>query len=546
MIWNPGDDNDLNEGGAGSDTVEVNGGNGAEAFTVAASPDGTRVRFDRVNPAPFSLDIGGSENLVVNANGGDDNVSAGTGLANLIQITVDGGDGNDVLNGGDGADVLRGGAGDDFIDGNRGDDVAFLGDGNDAFQWDPGDGSDTVEGQAGTDTLQFNGANAAENIDVSANGPRVRFFRDVATITMDLDDVERINFEALGGADNIVVNDLTGTDVTEVNLRLAGTLGGNAGDGQQDRIIINGTAGADSIKVVGNGAGVSVNGLAATVNITGHEAANDQLTVNGLAGADAIDASGLVAGVIQLTLDGGDDADSFIGSAGDDLVIGRRGDDVAFLGDGNDTFVWNPGDGSDVEEGQGGTDTLQFNGANANENIDISANGGRARFFRDVATVTMDLNDVERINFEALGGSDAITVNDLTGTDVSEVNLRLAGTLGGNTGDGQPDTVNVNGTNGNDAITVAGDPTSVAVTGLAARVNITGADAAGDLLGVNALAGNDAVNASGLAAGSIGFRADGGAGDDVLTGGAGDDSLVGGPGVDTLDGGPGNDVETQD
>ena len=52
MIWNPGDDTDLIEGGAGIDTAEVNGGNGAEDFTVTAN--GTRVRFDRVNPAPFS------------------------------------------------------------------------------------------------------------------------------------------------------------------------------------------------------------------------------------------------------------------------------------------------------------------------------------------------------------------------------------------------------------------------------------------------------------------------------------------------------------
>jgi hypothetical protein len=70
MIWNPGDDTDLNEGGAGIDTVEVNGGNGSEVFT--ATPNGTRVRFDRISPAPFSLDIGTSENLVVNMNGGDD------------------------------------------------------------------------------------------------------------------------------------------------------------------------------------------------------------------------------------------------------------------------------------------------------------------------------------------------------------------------------------------------------------------------------------------------------------------------------------------
>src|SRR5207302_7783867 len=92
MIWNPGEGTDLNEGGAGIDTVEVNGGNGAETFTVA--PNGTRVRFDRVSPAPFSLDIGTSENLVVNMNGGDDTFTASKGLAALIQIPVGGGIGN--------------------------------------------------------------------------------------------------------------------------------------------------------------------------------------------------------------------------------------------------------------------------------------------------------------------------------------------------------------------------------------------------------------------------------------------------------------------
>ena len=41
----------------------------------------------------------------------------------------------------------------------------------------------------------------------------MRFFRDIANVTMDLNDVEGINFKALGGADNIVVNDLSGTDL---------------------------------------------------------------------------------------------------------------------------------------------------------------------------------------------------------------------------------------------------------------------------------------------------------------------------------------------
>ena len=89
MIWNPGDDTDLNEGAGGTDTVEVNGGNGAEQFTATAN--GTRVRFDRLNPAPFSIDIGTSRTWSLNANGGNDCFSATGNLAALIKITVDGG-----------------------------------------------------------------------------------------------------------------------------------------------------------------------------------------------------------------------------------------------------------------------------------------------------------------------------------------------------------------------------------------------------------------------------------------------------------------------
>ena len=90
------------------------------------------------------------------------------------------------------------------------------------------------------------------------------------------------------------------------------------------------------------------------------------------------------------------------------------------MGAGDDTFVWNPGDGSDIVEGQDGNDTMQFNGANIDENIDLSANGSRLRLTRDVGNVTMDVNGVEKVNFNALGGADTITVNDLSGTDVTE------------------------------------------------------------------------------------------------------------------------------
>src|SRR6266852_4016224 len=176
MIWNPGDGSDLFEGGDGTDTAEVNGGNASETFTITAN--GSRVRFDPVSPAPFFLDIGTTENLVVNANGGDDTITAGNGLAGLIKLTIDGGAGNDTITGGDGNDTLIGGDGNDVIIGGRGNDTAQLGAGDDTFVWNPGDGSDVVEGQDGTDTLVFNGSNVSEKISISANHGRVSLVRD--------------------------------------------------------------------------------------------------------------------------------------------------------------------------------------------------------------------------------------------------------------------------------------------------------------------------------------------------------------------------------
>ena len=188
----------------------------AAAAPSSSRPTTARVRFDRLNPAPFSIDIGTSETLVLNANGGDDRFSATGNLAALIAITVDGGANNDTINGSNGVDTLIGGDGDDFVDGNQGTTTRpCSAPTSDTLQWDPGDG-DIVEVQAGTDTMVFNGSNINENMDASAIGGRVRFFRNVAAVTMDTDDVERLDVRLRGGADTLVVNDLSGTDVTDV------------------------------------------------------------------------------------------------------------------------------------------------------------------------------------------------------------------------------------------------------------------------------------------------------------------------------------------
>src|SRR6476620_4796354 len=426
MIWNPGEGSDLLEGGDGTDTAEVNGGNGAEQFTLTSNA--TRVRFDRVTPAPFFLDIGTTENLVLNMNGAGDTVTAGNGLASLITVTVDGGAGNDTITGGDGADRLLGGDGNDLITGGRGNDTLLGGTGNDTFVWNPGDGSDAVEGQDGTDALQFNGANINEKIDITANGTRARFTRDVANITMDLNSVEHINFTALGGADAITVGDLTGTGVTQVALDLSATPGTGTGDGSIDHVTVTGTGGNDQIQVIASGSSVTVSGLAARVAITGAEA-TDVLTISAGNGNDTIDAGTMPAGSMSLVIDGGAGSDTIIGSHGADTLIGGAGNDTVTGGQSNDSA--DLGDGSDIVEGGAGTDTLVFDGANLGERIDISANGGRALLTRDIGIVTMDLNSVEHIQLNTLGGSDTVTVNDLTDTGVTQVAIDLAATGGG-------------------------------------------------------------------------------------------------------------------
>jgi Ca2+-binding RTX toxin-like protein len=547
MIWNPGDDSDLMEGGDGTDTAEVNGGGGAEVFTVTAN--GTRVRFDRLDPAPFALDIGTTENLVVAMGGGDDTFSATGNLAALIRLTVDGGAGDDTILGSNGIDLLIGGDGNDFIDGQQGNDVAFLGAGDDVFQWDPGDGSDVVEGQAGFDRMLFNGSAGAEIFQAAANGGRLTFTRNLGNIVMDLDGVENVTINALGNTDTIVINDTSGTDVEQYTINLAGTLGGTAGDGAADVVVVNATNGGDIIDVAGAGDQVVVLGAAAFVTINDAEGANDSLVINGLGGNDGITATTLAAGIIRLTLDGGAGNDTILGSQGadvllggdgNDFVFGDNGNDVALLGAGDDVFQWDPGDGSDTIEGQGGSDSLLFFGSNASEAIDIVANGGRALFLRNVGNVTMDLNDVEKIEFRALGGADSIVVGDLTGTDVTEVSIDLRGPNGG--GDGAADTITVNATNGADVFGVAGDVGGVTVFGLQAGVKLFNTEVLNDRLVLNGLGGDDVIDASSLEAGAVQLTMNGGLGNDVFLGSEGDDLILGGDGDDLALMGAGDDT----
>ena len=290
--------------------LTITGTNGSDEIALrlrAAHPGILQVDLGDDGSADFSFKRKRVRRIVLNGRGGADvlRIDEANGVfTNTIPTKINGQDGDDTLIGGSGAETLRGGDGSDTIDGNGGNDLAFLGAGDDTFIWDPGDGSDTVEGQNGNDTMRFNGADGAEQVELSANGSRLKFFRTQGNITMDTAGVERVDFNALGGADLVTVNDLSGTDVNAVNVDLAGTLGGVTGDGAADNVVVNATNGVDTIFVEGNADSLKVIGLAAAVQVLHSEFANDRLDINTLAGDDTVDPDGLEIGVIQLFVDG--------------------------------------------------------------------------------------------------------------------------------------------------------------------------------------------------------------------------------------------------
>ena len=295
--------------------------------------------------------------------------------------------------------------------------------------------------------LFFTGDDAANNITVSrdpgghlfGNGGAIHILPDTATVT-------NTNLVRVNGGDG---NDVITLDETNGALPAAEVLGGDGND--------------------------TLTGGSSNDRLSGQDG-NDSLF--GGAGNDA-----LSGGAGNDFISGGAGNDTLVGGSGNDFLDGDQGADIGILGAGDDVFRWDQGDGSDKVEGGSGLDEMLFNGFGAAEQFTLSAEGDHALFTRVQGNIIMDLHDLEQITVNALGGADTITINDPSGTGITDIDINLG--VGG-IGDGAADTIFIN--SGADVTVVDhgnGDLTILGLSG--ATVQITDFEALNDHLVIDGI-----------------------------------------------------------
>jgi Ca2+-binding RTX toxin-like protein len=273
-----------------------------------------------------------------------------------------------------------------------------------------------------------------------------------------------------------------------------------------------------------------------------------RVEASGGPGANLINLSGMLPNDFTSLLETG-----IVGGAGTDTVIG------SFAAD---EITWNPGDGSDSNDGGAGNDRIVVNGSDTANTFTVGTAGAAPGFdLRFVGPFTIDIVRAEILEINGKGGDDNINASalpaglialELVGGTGADTVIGSAGddTLIWNPGDGSDtndggagnDRIEVNGGNNPNTFTVG---TAGVASGFDLRfvgpftIDIVRAE----VLEINGDGGDDNINASGLPAGLIALDITGGTGTDTIVGSAGDDRIIWNPGdgSDTNDGGAGND-----
>jgi Ca2+-binding RTX toxin-like protein len=288
---------------------------------------------------------GEGQDDVLDGGTGDDLLNGGSG-----DDVLEGRDGRDFLEGSTNDDILRGGGEDDFLVGGLGSDYLSGGGEDDNINWADGDGSDVVDGGGGNDVLSLFTADSGgtssftgERFEISAVGVETLIQRiSENPFNQRVSNVEDLEFFLAGGADTVVVSDLSGTGVGSITLF--------GGDGSE-RIS---SSGSTPLLVFGEGQ-------------------SDFLT--GSSGDDEFH--------------GGDRGDRIGGNAGNDQLFGDDGDDTLTGGTGND--IINGGEGEDGIVGGADNDTLTGEAGADQFRYDLPPVGGGQDVITDFATFSDDL-----------------------------------------------------------------------------------------------------------------------------------------------------------
>ena len=182
MIWNNGDGNDINNGGAGVDETLITAGTADDNMTV--KPQGAVTRFDRSN-APFAIDMETVERLTITSFSGNDTLATDPGMT--MPMTIDAGSGDDTITTGDGADVdqrrrrqrhaQRRAAAATASSATAARDTMNGGEGDDTLVWNNGDGSDVMNGDGGVDRVENNLGAGDDVSTLKPENGRVRYDR---------------------------------------------------------------------------------------------------------------------------------------------------------------------------------------------------------------------------------------------------------------------------------------------------------------------------------------------------------------------------------
>ncbi|RCK41490.1 hypothetical protein TH25_23470 [Thalassospira profundimaris] len=494
-------------------------------------------------------------------NDGNDTITGGKGADTLM-----GGEGNDTLSGGSRDDVLLGEEGNDTLTGGAGVDTLMGGAGDDRFFID--DDGDTLIGGDGKDRFYLtSAADLANGLTLSGDGTSVgNTGQDRLIIQLaDSGGAQAVDLTAsnvqIAGIDRIDV----GSDVAGLTITLDHALASTADNNQDDTlgdIRINSRVYVDNESEIGLTASPITNGI--IVDGRGLET-TDSLFFDGEVHVGQNDANtGLE------TYGGFSGDDTVYGGAGDDTLFGGAGNDRLYGEDGNDTL--DGGDGNDRLYAGGGVNTLiggagsdRFYITNVTDAVGtvIDGNGGSSTEGAELSNdrLILDLADGGNVDFSN------VTVSNIDRIDIAQdaaglelvLDHGLASTADAN-GDGDTGDIRITSRVYVDNESQIGVTASPITNGIFVDASaLEGTDSLqfdGDVhVSENDLqtgdetyggfSGDDTIlgGAGGdfIAAGDGDDRMNGNDGDDVLFGGNGSDRIHGGAGADTMIGGLGTD-----